>query len=193
MSDWRVCRDLLEFEWYMCVYKCISVFIRGKKSMLWLFGESAWSHQLSGYSGLCRNSQLPRPDAGCRALFPEAFLRGGPAWGVHAAQPDRSRKAYKMWWNPGKNTGWLEALSFSVLPSHAQQRLLDLLLVNTIDNYIYLKHLKPLCYINDISAVKHIFIPANEIWLDMYTVNWAWLSQLTYCLSSPWILKERSK
>lgn len=88
----------------VCIYNCIFVFLRGEKSMLWFLGESAWSLQLSGYSRLCRNSQLPWPDAGRRALFPEAFLRGGSTWGVHASQPDGSWKAYKMWWNPGRKT-----------------------------------------------------------------------------------------
>lgn len=89
---------------HVYIHFSIFVFPRGEKSMLWFFGESAGSLQLPGYPGLCWNSQLPRPNAGSRSLLPEAFLRGGSAWGVHAAQPDRSREAYKMWWDPGGKT-----------------------------------------------------------------------------------------
>lgn len=123
-SCWKTLESCLSrFGWiWTCVrsyiYTCVFVFLRGEKSVLWLFGESAWSHQLPGYSWLCRNSQLPRPDAGGRALFQEAFLWGGSARGVHAAQPDRSRKAHKMWWNPGMETGSCEVLTLlSVVPS----------------------------------------------------------------------------
>lgn len=64
--------------------------------MLRLPRVSARSVKLPGDSGLRRNSQLPRPDAGRRALFPEAFLRGGSARGVHAPEPDRSGEAHKV-------------------------------------------------------------------------------------------------
>lgn len=74
---------------------------RGETSVLWFFGESARSLQLSGYPRLCWNSQLPGPDASCWALLPETFLRGGSAWGVHAPQPDRSWEADKVWWDSG--------------------------------------------------------------------------------------------
>lgn len=75
---------------------------RGEKSMLWFPGESVGPLQLSGYSRLCGNPQLPWPDAGRWALLAEAFLWGGSARGVHAAQPDWSRKAHKMRWDSGE-------------------------------------------------------------------------------------------
>lgn len=93
----------------VCVYKPISLFPRGEKSVLWFFGEPARSFQLSGHSRLCRDAQLPWPDAGRWALLPEAFLRGGSAWGVYAAEPDRSGKANKMWRNSGRKTACREA------------------------------------------------------------------------------------
>lgn len=85
----------------MYMHKHIFYSPRGETSVLRFLGESAWSLQLSGYPRLCRNSQLPGPDASCGALFPEALLRGGSARGVHAPQPDRSGEADKVWWDSG--------------------------------------------------------------------------------------------
>lgn len=131
LSDMTVMSNRISLN-FSDAYKCIFVLRRSEKSVLWFFGESAWSLQLPGYPRLCRNSQLPWPDASRRALFPETFLRGGSAWGVHAAQPDRSWEAYKMWWNSGMKTGCHELLSVVL------QRLFDL---NIIDNWIcFLKY-----------------------------------------------------
>lgn len=115
------------------IFRCTFVFLRSEKSVLWFFGESARSLQLPGYSRLCRNSQLPRPDAGCWAFLPEALLRGGSARGVHAAQPDRGGEAYKMWWNPGRKTRRSEL--FEHLVSSVLWRLLGVLSLNIISRW----------------------------------------------------------
>lgn len=127
--------NLTEFEWHVCTYKHIfPIFPRGEKSMLWFFGESARSLQLSGYPWLCRNSQLPWPDASCWALLPEAFFRGGSARGVHAAQPDRSWEAHKVWWDSGGKMICLEikACSIKVLWLDEPRKLLWLKTIRVI-------------------------------------------------------------